>query len=847
MCNLIYFTQVFFRLTYILLTLFLALSLSFAHATSSASQRLHEAQKRASPAPREGLLRAKEALALAQESKETTIQVNALMLLGEIESTLKNNTSAIHYFESAVQQLKGTDDSDLHVLAFSYLASLYRDIKKFDLSLKASHQSVDFSKKSNNNYLKFRAYTSQGNSYKNVKKHKEALESFKEALKYANILNKNEYKMKTYTNLAQAYKRLEDVESSLLFNKKALSLSELTGNLEDMALYLEYISTDQRKLGFYSQALPNAMRALSVQRKKKNNYRISILLMNIAIIYRRLGDYDKALAYASELITLQEKENNIKGMASAYNSLGLIYNKINRLHESKKYYQMTLALPSKESGKKNRASALRNLANVHLSQGNYNKALTLALEAKSIYKKINSLSGAESTSRMIGNIYHKNGDVHKADTAFNTSLDLARQLKNLWSEAATLIQLSKLYKDKTPIKSIQYAEQGITISKKIQSHSLTIEGHQVLMEAYKNNGDFKKAYHYSTINFDLLDQINSTEIKKRAEELKIMAILEKQEKEVEDLRREAKIQQLQIQNTSSILIVANNEHTISKLNLQKLRHTHILLIGISALFFIAILFLLNRYWQTRKDQEILNNKNKLIAEKNKELISINTTKDRFFCIISQDLRGPISSLVSLSEVLDDNFDRYNQKQRHKYIHDIYQSAYQSYNLLNTLLDWAIEQLRNTTPTPQKYSTAHTCGPIITELQANANNKNISFKTHINPNSYFYADKKMITIVLRNLIENTLKATPSGGKIKISSKNNASTTTIKITNACISHEEKNQSNVVNICKPLKQKKVKDDLTDTLGLSLCKDLVKKNGGHIFALHAAHESYFSIELPN
>lgn len=819
--------------------------------------------------------------------KNKSVTTEILMNLGDTHRFLNDAPRAIEYAEEAIDTAKDIENIDLLINAYNILGNIYKTNQQFNKAIDSYKVSI--------HYAMDKSYTKDLlKSYKNIAKAYKGLNDYHSAINYylksIDIITDNpalgglssqyndlaecyqkigkddlslKYKqksleiieksgktkkiLKAYRELATYYSDHEDYEASIRINQKGLELVERRGDLQEIAIYLEYIAINQRKLGHYTEALKNAKRALAVQRSLENNKRVANILLNISIIYRRLSSYDEALEYAIELIDIKENEKNINGMAAAYNATGLIYQNLMRPNEASRYYEQTLALPEKEIEAKYRAAALRALAGVFQNDGLYDDALRYAEEAKSLYEKIPSIAGAESVNRTIGLIYKEIGNNTKAFQAFQLALSQARELKDTWSEANSLIKIGETFVETDPHRAKEYAEKGLKLLKPLAAKSLITDAYDVLMKSEENIGNYKKAYSYAKKQYKLTREIGKDEITKRVAELRIVRETEKREREIDALKKEAQIKELELNRTSSELEILNGKNTISNLQLERERSKRFGLMGLTLVIFLALAMLYNRYRYSRQRQDILNEKNLQIESKNTKLEELNATKDRFFSIIAHDLRGPISSLVSLSEMLDTHFNTYTQDEVRTYIHAIHNSSTQTYSLLDELLEWAMMQLKNTDPIPRIHCAAEICDAVITTLAPLAESKNIHITNNVIDQLPIYADRNMINTVIRNLITNALKFTPYNGTIEIFAESDKNYTTIHVKDSGIGINDDELTDIFRIDKKISHKGTDGETGTGFGLTLCKDLVNKNGGEIFVSSKRNEgSDFYFQLP-
>ena len=70
-----------------------------------------------------------------------------------------------------------------------------------------------------------------------------------------------------------------------------------------------------------------------------------------------------------------------------------------------------------------------------------------------------------------------------------------------------------------------------------------------------------------------------------------------------------------------------------------------------------------------------------------ELEELNQSKDKFFSIISHDLRSPFNALLGISEYTTKFFDNLSKEDIKESIENMHSSAKKVYNLIQNLLEW----------------------------------------------------------------------------------------------------------------------------------------------------------------
>ncbi|MFO7864154.1 MAG: PAS domain S-box protein, partial [Salinivirgaceae bacterium] len=159
---------------------------------------------------------------------------------------------------------------------------------------------------------------------------------------------------------------------------------------------------------------------------------------------------------------------------------------------------------------------------------------------------------------------------------------------------------------------------------------------------------------------------------------------------------------------------------------------------------------------------------KLVLEKNKELKELNATKDKFFSIIAHDLKNPFNAILGFSADLLKKHQALTVDKRHQLIESVYNSAKQSYSLLENLLVWTRMQSNRMPFNPDTVNLCELIQDNITLYSGVAEKKDIGLSVRESDPTrcQVKADRDMLNTVFRNLISNALKYTYIGGKVEV---------------------------------------------------------------------------------
>jgi len=257
----------------------------------------------------------------------------------------------------------------------------------------------------------------------------------------------------------------------------------------------------------------------------------------------------------------------------------------------------------------------------------------------------------------------------------------------------------------------------------------------------------------------------------------------------------------------------------------------ILAIIFTITLFVFILKLRSRALIKRQknlEQKIDENTREL-QQKNEQLEQANQTKNKFFSIISHDLRSPFSGLVGILDVLTDSDYNMDIDRQKELLQAAKKSADNTFELLENLLTWARSQMEKINISPQTENLSKILQNNIELKEASALQKGITINRNFPEQIEAFFDTDTINAITRNLLSNALKYTPPEGEITVSAKRKNGFVTVHIADTGIGMNEEEMRQLFNLDKKSRNGTQGEKGTG-LGLIICKEFIERNSGKI-----------------
>ncbi len=231
----------------------------------------------------------------------------------------------------------------------------------------------------------------------------------------------------------------------------------------------------------------------------------------------------------------------------------------------------------------------------------------------------------------------------------------------------------------------------------------------------------------------------------------------------------------------------------------------------------------------------------------KEILELNSIKDKMFSVIGHDLRSPVGSLKMMIDLISEDPLISGNKEFAEVFDSLSKNAEDIYLLIENLLGWAKSQSINISIEPEEINLASVVNSNYLLYKENLEQKKIRFKQYVNEELKVVADMNMTKTVLRNLISNAVKFTPEDGIIEVSAKRINGSVQIMVKDNGIGISADILPKLLNGKEYYSSFGTNNEKGSGIGLDLCQRFIAKNKGKLkIESEPGKGSAFIIELP-
>ena len=566
--------------------------------------------------------------------------------------------------------------------------------------------------------------------------------------------------------------RNENPQSAIYAALESLEISETIGYDQGIATANKILGSIYLLLGDYEIALEYLLTSLELNSQFENKPEIGSVMNMIASLHVLQENYDRAIEYFSQAKSLVEELGQPEMVGSLTMNIGVAHYYMDNFEEALNYYEEAREISESDEVENPRLYmiAITNIGNVQIELGEYEQAEAYLLEAIDFFRENRLNVNLTGTYLYLAKLYHRAGDFDKA---------------------------------------LEQARNGRDLSVEIEQSQYILESYERLARIYEDTGNFEQAYENFKIYHQEQQKVFNDERSEQINRLQTQYEVDQKNREIELLNTE----------------VALREAEVTRQKLWR----NFLIVGVIML--AIVLALLFRYNSLRKRaNKLLRERQKEIEQQNKQLVQLNEEKNEFLNIAAHDLRGPLSSLVGVAELLEHS-DETDRTTRLEYIDIIKASTTRMLNMINDLLDVNSIENNQSRVEAEKIDVVPIAERLTQIYQPQAADKNIGveMETRFSPLE-IKADESHIRSIIENLLSNAVKFSESGSNVRVRLEKENDKAKISVIDNGPGITEEDQKRLFGRYVRLSNKPTGNESSVGLGLYIVKNLTESMNGSI-----------------
>lgn len=219
-----------------------------------------------------------------------------------------------------------------------------------------------------------------------------------------------------------------------------------------------------------------------------------------------------------------------------------------------------------------------------------------------------------------------------------------------------------------------------------------------------------------------------------------------------------------------------------------------------------------------------------LLENARQLRELNAFKDQMFNVVAHDIRDPMAVLLNLTELLEEEASACGEDHE-EIVQEMSRQVYSTFALVESLLEWFRSQRSGMVFVPIVQSLSHSVQRNVRLLQGRSDGKGIRIASEVQSDAFVYADKEMLDLVLRNLLSNAIKFTELGGDIQVRASRSGDAYTVSVSDSGTGVPEERLYTLLREDNVVSTEGTAGERGVGLGLALCKEFVRLNGGELW----------------
>lgn len=242
--------------------------------------------------------------------------------------------------------------------------------------------------------------------------------------------------------------------------------------------------------------------------------------------------------------------------------------------------------------------------------------------------------------------------------------------------------------------------------------------------------------------------------------------------------------------------------------------------------------------KVEEQRRTLEQQQSSLEKSNRELIKV-------LSIIAHDVRNPLASIQSYLELNADG-NLLSEAEQKKINQDLLKMVQNTSHMLDDMVNWSKIQISGTRTNFQEVGIGYWLNKTVDHLREMAKAKGVMFLADYRGSDKLYCDPILMTVIIRNLIQNAVKFTPSGRTVELKVQEQEKAMIFKIKDEGIGIDPANQNQLFSGNASIQQG-TENEKGSGFGLFIVKEYIDAHQGQIeIDSKVGQGSLFTVSIP-
>lgn len=582
-------------------------------------------------------------------------------------------------------------------------------------------------------------------------------------------------------------------DSMILLSKRILASSDSLGYTAGKIDALRNLGTGYYEKGNYNASIQYYNKSAKIALEASEMEREAKIHSNLALPYIALGKHKEALAELNKAVDGAEKYNLPLIKAHATHNIGMVYHYQQMVDSALSYYKRSQQLYEKLGDTSRTTFILGNIGHIFLAKRNFKQAKVYYLQSLKLAEIQKNYKALGNAQQSLGALFLETKDWKNTLYYFLKAKQTLESTGEKTEYLRLLDNLSETYQETgDTTTAVRYAKECHDLAQLHGQLYYLQSSSKKLSELFERKNDFSKslAFYklYKAASDSLYSKDNKEQLVRQEEEFKF----KKQQSDMEA------VYNAKVGRRNYILAIAL-----------------VLIVSMSVIGFLLI----KNIRQARKNNKILKSTNAFIEEQIILLEESDKFKKSLISIIAHDIRSPINSLHYILKPFKDGIISEGHTR------ELLSSCYDEIDTLTihieNLLLWASQHLNTFELSLAHFNIKDLFEDIVRLYERRLKEKQITPEIDCDPLLFISADREVVKIIVRNLLDNAIKFSRPGEKIVIEARAKAIDNSIIFSIADTGNGlAKNvRDKIYSDAKPTSLNGTRDEEGFGLGLRLC----------------------------